>query len=82
MVVVGNNPNRPEMRKKPRRSFHYHAKIVKDNDMQVTCAIADISHSGARLHLEMMWSCRRSSFCSLRAMAGRTGTAASSGATA
>ncbi|MFZ1921006.1 MAG: PilZ domain-containing protein [Xanthobacteraceae bacterium] len=52
MVVVGNNPNRPEMRKKPRRSFHYHAKIVKDNDTQVTCAIADISHSGARLHLE------------------------------
>ncbi len=52
MVAAGNYRNHAELRKKPRRSFHYHAKIVKDNNTQITCAIADISHSGARLHLE------------------------------
>ena len=52
MVAVGNYRNRAELRKKPRRSFHYHAKILKDKDTQVACAVADISHSGARLHLE------------------------------
>ncbi len=52
MVVVGNFRNRAEMRKKPRRGFHYTARIVKDKDTQVACAIADISHSGARLTLD------------------------------
>ncbi|HEX4041034.1 MAG TPA: PilZ domain-containing protein [Xanthobacteraceae bacterium] len=51
MVVLGNFRNRAEMRKKPRRSFHYNARILKDKDTQVVCEIADISHSGARLTL-------------------------------
>ncbi|HTZ02393.1 MAG TPA: PilZ domain-containing protein [Xanthobacteraceae bacterium] len=52
MVVVGNSRNHAEMRKKPRRSFHYGAKILKDKDTQVACAVADISHSGARINLQ------------------------------
>jgi hypothetical protein len=52
MVVVGNFRSRAEMRKKPRRSFHYNARILKDKDTQIVCAIADISHNGARLTLD------------------------------
>ncbi len=53
MVVVGNSRNRAEMRKKPRRQFHYNAKILKDKDSSpLGCAISDISTSGARLSLE------------------------------
>jgi hypothetical protein len=53
MVVVGNYRNRAELRKKPRRAFHYTARIVTDpTALQLSCAIADISESGARLTLE------------------------------
>ena len=52
MVVVGNFRSRAEMRKKPRRGFHYNAKIFKDKNTLLSCAIADISDSGARLNLE------------------------------
>jgi hypothetical protein len=52
MVAMANSRNRAEMRKKPRRSFHYSAKILTDKDAQVACAIADISHSGARLTVD------------------------------
>lgn len=53
MVVVGNYRNHAELRKKPRRSFHYNAKILKDKDSPpLPCAISDISASGARLSLE------------------------------
>lgn len=51
MVVVGSYRTRSEMRKKPRRSFHYNARIVMDKVTQVGCEIADISHNGARLTL-------------------------------
>ncbi len=52
MGAMAKSRNRAEMRKKPRRSFHYNAKILTDRDAQVACAIADISHSGARLTVE------------------------------
>jgi hypothetical protein len=53
MVVVGNFRNRAELRKKPRRHFHYNAKILKDKDSPpFACSISDISDSGARLALE------------------------------
>ena len=53
MVVVGNFRNRAELRKKPRRQFHYNARIlVEVNAPLVPCAIVDISESGARLSLE------------------------------
>ncbi|MFZ3360040.1 MAG: PilZ domain-containing protein [Xanthobacteraceae bacterium] len=43
---------RTELRKKPRRQFHYNAKIMKDKDTPLLrCAISDVSDSGARLSL-------------------------------
>jgi hypothetical protein len=53
MVVVGNYRNHAELRKKPRQQFHYNARIQIDSKAPlVTCAIVDISESGARLSLE------------------------------
>lgn len=53
MVAVGNFRSRAELRKKPRRHFHYNAKILKDKDgPPLACAISDISQSGARLDLQ------------------------------
>jgi len=53
MVVVGNFRNRAELRKKPRRQFHYNAKILIDKKTPpIACTIVDISESGARLSLE------------------------------
>jgi hypothetical protein len=53
MVVVGNFRNRTELRKKPRRSFHYNARILTDKaGTMVSCSISDISETGARLVLE------------------------------
>jgi hypothetical protein len=53
MVGVGNSSNRAELRKKPRRQFHYNAAILTDGKTPPrTCAIADISETGARLLLE------------------------------
>jgi hypothetical protein len=51
--MVGNSSNRADLRKKPRRPFHYNAYIVTDGKSQPrTCAISDISDSGARILLE------------------------------
>jgi methyl-accepting chemotaxis protein len=53
MVVVGNFRAHAEMRKKPRRQFHYNARILIGNDTPpIACSIADISETGARLTLE------------------------------
>ena len=53
MVVVGNFRNHAELRKKPRRQFHYHASmLIEGEKLPCPCAIADISESGARLQLE------------------------------
>lgn len=53
MVAVGNFRNRAELRKKPRRPFHYNAAIVTaDAQRSLLCHIADISESGARIVLE------------------------------
>jgi PilZ domain len=53
MVAVGNSRNRAELRKRPRRHFHYDAKILNGKDAPVLgCTISDISESGARLNLE------------------------------
>lgn len=53
MVVVGSFRTRAELRKKPRRSFHYNARLLIGGDLApVTCSIADISEIGARLVLE------------------------------
>jgi hypothetical protein len=53
MVVVGNYRTHAELRKKPRRQFHYNAQIFADKKTPpLACAIADISESGARLALE------------------------------
>jgi len=53
MVVVGNFRNRAELRKKPRRQFHYNASVLVDGAKSpVPCAIWDISETGARLQLE------------------------------
>jgi methyl-accepting chemotaxis protein len=53
MVVVGNFRNRAELRKKPRRQFHYIAKVIIDeNGTALACSIADISETGARIVFE------------------------------
>jgi PilZ domain len=52
VVISGNYRNRAELRKKPRRQFHYAATIVADESEPLSCTISDISHSGARLVLE------------------------------
>lgn len=51
-VITGNYRNRAELRKKPRRQFHYTAKIIAEDAKPRPCTIADISHTGARLTLE------------------------------
>lgn len=52
MVVAGNYRKRTELRKKPRRQFHYSARILTDqNGPPHACSIADISETGARLEL-------------------------------
>jgi hypothetical protein len=53
MVVVGNFRSHAELRKKPRRAFHYNARIVIGGESApIVCSIADISELGARLTLE------------------------------
>jgi hypothetical protein len=53
MVVVGNYRNRAELRKKPRRHFHYNAQILMGKDAPpLACSISDISQTGARIALE------------------------------
>jgi hypothetical protein len=51
-VISGKYRNGAELRKKPRRQFHYAAAIVADDGPPLSCTISDISHSGARLLLE------------------------------
>ena len=53
MVVIGNYRTRAELRKKPRRQFHYTASIlIEGAKLPFPCAISDISASGARIQLE------------------------------
>jgi len=53
MVVTRNFQNRAELRKKPRRHFHYNARIfTAEKAPLLPCALADISESGARLTLK------------------------------
>jgi hypothetical protein len=54
MVVLGNYRTHAELRKKPRRQFHYNARILTNKRTPlIACSIADISQSGARLALEL-----------------------------
>jgi hypothetical protein len=53
MVVVGNFRNHAELRRKPRRQFHYTASVLLDGTSPPhPCAIADISATGARIVLQ------------------------------
>jgi hypothetical protein len=53
MVAVGNYRERAELRKKPRRQFHYGAKILtSEKGPWRPCALADVSETGARIVLE------------------------------
>jgi hypothetical protein len=53
MVAVGNYRGRADLRKKPRRHFHYNASILTGpKDAPVQCEILDISSIGARIQLE------------------------------
>ena len=52
-MVVTNYRSQTDLRKSPRREFHYNAAIVVEAGTQIIpCAIVDISDSGARLQLE------------------------------
>lgn len=53
MVVAGGLRNHAELRKKPRRQFHYDARILTDDKRPpLRCALADISETGARIVLK------------------------------
>jgi hypothetical protein len=53
MAAIGSFHYAKELRKKPRRQFHYQAKILISADWPpLPCAIADVSQSGARIVLE------------------------------
>jgi hypothetical protein len=53
MVAVGNYRSQAELRKSPRRKFHYNATIIIERGAEpFPCAIVDISESGARLQLK------------------------------
>lgn len=53
MVVTGNFRTQPELRKTPRRQFHYSARILVDpNRPPLSCTISDVSHHGARIALD------------------------------
>ncbi len=53
MVMSGNYRNRTELRKKPRRQFHYAARIITDGKGPArACTISDVSHTGARIMLD------------------------------
>ncbi len=52
MAAAGTSRTRAELRRKPRRQFHYSARILtKKNGSARTCSIADISETGARIVL-------------------------------
>ena len=53
MAAVGDKRTQPELRKAPRRQFHYNACVlIQDKRQRYPCHIADISDSGARIVLE------------------------------
>jgi hypothetical protein len=53
MVADGTYRSPGELRKNPRRQFHYNASIVIEGGTHpIPCAIVDVSDSGARLQLE------------------------------
>jgi hypothetical protein len=54
MVAVGNNyRSQTELRKRPRRPFHYRARILTSKKGQPRpCSVEDISESGARIVLQ------------------------------
>jgi len=52
MAAIAGRRAGTELRKKPRRQFHYRARILtSENGTPSACAIADISQSGARIVL-------------------------------
>jgi hypothetical protein len=51
MVAASKAPH-TELRKRPRRQFHYTARVIADDNAKpIACCIADISELGARLRL-------------------------------
>ena len=53
MAAVGNDRAQTELRKKPRRPFHYRAQILTSKKARPRpCNIEDISESGARIVLQ------------------------------
>ena len=53
MVVLGKFRNQAELRRKPRRNFHYNASVLLDGTSPPRpCAISDISDTGARIMLQ------------------------------
>ena len=53
MTSSANGRDRSDLRKKPRREFHYAARILSGpQDPARRCTIADISETGARLVLD------------------------------
>ena len=54
VVVVGNYRSQTDLRKKPRRQFHYKASLHTGPKAEpLPCAVLDISESGARITLSV-----------------------------
>jgi PilZ domain len=52
MGAAGSSRSRSELRKKPRRAFHYNAQIFVDRETPLLpCLLSDVSESGARIVL-------------------------------
>jgi hypothetical protein len=51
MAATSKSRAHTELRKKPRRAFHYRACIIAADKKPHLCQIADISESGARIVL-------------------------------
>jgi|HubBroStandDraft_5_1064220.scaffolds.fasta_scaffold434306_2 hypothetical protein len=53
VAIDGNYRNQAELRRKPRRNFHYNASVLLDGTSPPRpCAISDISETGARILLQ------------------------------
>ena len=52
MVDVGSFRSKADLRKHPRKPFHWPAKIIAANDAPLSCTVTDVSQSGARLKVD------------------------------
>lgn len=52
MVAANKSRTGPELRKRPRQTFHYNAAVLTDDKKTHPCKVLDISEAGARIVLD------------------------------